>query len=87
MKYNLIWIILFITVFSVVIICFKNMPKLNYSSDKLLLCMLNSTNSYIETDINPGRTFINYMLNLDDLFNSKYSNKPIIVLCTDVKCT
>lgn len=52
---------------------------MNYSNDKLLLCFLNSTNSYIETNVDPFEKFINYALNLDDLFNSKYTNNTIKV--------
>ena len=74
-NYKIVCIIICIIIFLVIILCFNSIPKLNYSSDKLLLCLLNSTNSYIEVDIKPGRTFINYALNLDDLFNSNYNNE------------
>ena len=74
LRSKLIWIVLILIIILLFIICFKNIPKLNYSNDKLLLCFLNSTNSYIETNVDPFEKFIDYALNLDDLFNSKYSN-------------
>ena len=47
------------------------MPKISYDSNKAVLSLLSNVNPYIESDLDIPKLFIEYTLNLDDLFNSK----------------
>lgn len=69
-----VWILLIIVIIFIILLCISNIPKFSYSNEKLLLYFLNSNNSYIETD-NLFNDFLRYELNLDDLFNSKYTKE------------